>query len=283
MYSGRGRAALVLQSDMPRVVLVDLPKKDLPASSHLAVRCPRVMTSVHQLFAIAAVALVPMAPKLRSLPRAARISMAGQWVDGNSDWVYPENLGDALRELADPSPEVEPLAIVQLQLAALQRGTNEDIEYMWRFVAPDGELAADHENSAGSMSKFRWKIRKEPRWKNIGRRPHAALVRMRSWSVGGVLMLDPDCLLYRVTASPFFPDAEHAESEVAFQWRLVRQRAVEGAHPAAKEALGELADCWMVHGITPDFSAWHVHDPIGAGRAPDTFKPPPGLEVHLDI
>ena len=80
------------------------------------------MTSVHQLFAVAAVALVPMAPKLPSLPRAARISMAGQWVDGNSDWVYPENLGDALQELADPSPEVEPLAIVQLQLAQARRG-----------------------------------------------------------------------------------------------------------------------------------------------------------------
>ena len=38
---------------------------------------------------------------------------------------------------------------------------------------PDGDLAAAHASSAGAMNAFRWKIRKEPRWKNIARRRDA--------------------------------------------------------------------------------------------------------------
>ena len=38
----------------------------------------------------------------------------------------------------------------------------------------------------------------------------------------------------------------------------VRQRAGVGSHPDAAAVLGDLADCWMVNDITPDFSSWHV-------------------------
>jgi len=47
--------------------------------------------------------------------------------------------------------------------------------------------------------------------------------------------------------------------------------------------LGDLADCWMVNDITPDFSSWHVKDPIGAGRAPDTFVPPKAHERSTEL
>jgi hypothetical protein len=38
----------------------------------------------------------------------------------------------------------------------------------------------------------------------------------------------------------------------------VRQRVGVGSHPDAAAVLGDLADCWMVNDITPDFSSWHV-------------------------
>ena len=173
------------------------------------------------------------------------------------------------------------------------------------------------------MNAFRWKIRKEPRWKNIARRRDAqpatlhihnchppnvhsqrpfkkpdnstnittlltharsggaacaALFKMRSWEVLGSVMVDPDVVLYGVRASPFFPDAPEAESEALFQFQLVRQHA--SSHPSAAEALGDRAGCWMANDIMPDYSAWHVKDPIHAGRAPDYFVMPKGFSAE---
>ena len=101
---------------------------------------------------------------------------------------------------------------------------------------------------------------------------------MRSWEVLGSVKVDPDVLLYGVRASPFFPDAPEAESEALFQFQLVRQHA--SSHPSAAEALGDRAGCWMANDIMPDYSAWHVKDPIHAGRAPDYFVMPKGFSAE---
>jgi len=172
-----------------------------------------------------------------------------------------------------PSPTLKPLEVIDKVCGAFQRGTDEDVEQLFHFVLPDGELALDNECSAGAMSKFRWTIRKEPRWKNIARRPHAALLKMRTYEIVGSFMTDADVVQYKVKASPYFPDAPSCESEVTFQFQLVRQHASVGAHPSAAEALGAIAECWMVNSIKPDYGEWHVLDPIHAGRAPDSFKP----------
>lgn len=177
-----------------------------------------------------------------------------------------------------PSKELPPLDIVEAQLRCFQRGADEDIDELWAFVAPNSELAEEHwsdgeGSTAPSMSaveKFRSEIRREPRWESIAGRPCAALLYMREWKVLGVVMTDADRMIYRVRASPTFPDAPHAESEVAFNWHLVRRRA---ENPSAAAALGDLADCWMVHQIAPDYGAWAVADPLSADRAPDTFRP----------
>ena len=86
----------------------------------------------------------------------------------------------------------------------------------------------------------------------------------------GSVMTDPDVRILRVRASPYFPDAAYAESEVFFNFRVVRQRA---SHPSAAEALGEREGCWLVSTIEADWQAWEVHDKIGAGRCPDSFNP----------
>ena len=95
------------------------------------------------------------------------------------------------------------------------------------------------------MSKFRWSIRKEPRWRNIAARPHAVLLHMRDYEVLGTLGTDLDVRLFRVRAQPYFPDAPHAESEVVFQFQLVRH-CTQFAHPDVVQALGTLGDCWLV-------------------------------------
>jgi hypothetical protein len=168
-----------------------------------------------------------------------------------------------------PSPSMKPNEVVEAVLLALQRGDNDDIEAAWNFVMPNGELASQHKCSAGPMVSFRINVRREPRWHMIGRRPCAALLRTHSFQVLGGVMTDADVMLYRVKASPSFPDAPECESEVSFNWELVRQR--QSSHPSADDSLGELNGCWMVNSIEPDYSAWFVKDPIGAGRAPDFF------------
>lgn len=158
-------------------------------------------------------------------------------------------------------------------LAAFQRGTNEDIAELFAFVHPSGDLAAQHQSPVGPMPKFRWNIRKEPRWKNIARRPHATLLHMRDYDILGTLGTDLDVRLYRVRAHPYFPDAPHAESVVIFQFQLVRHCS-HFAPPEIVEALGTLADCWLVNAIEPSYGEWEVKDPINASRCPDTFKMP---------
>lgn len=172
-----------------------------------------------------------------------------------------------------PNPQLEPLQVVELMLGAFQRGSNEDIEELFAFIDPEGDLAAAHGSSAGPMSSFRWNIRKEPRWRNIAKRPQAALLKMREWQVLGHLGTDVDVRLYRIRAAPYFPDAPHAESEVVFQFQLVRQCSKYAA-PGGLSVLGNRADCWMVNSIEPIYGDWQVKDKIGAERCPDTFIMP---------
>lgn len=201
------------------------------------------------------------------------------WVDDQHSFRYEKaeeevdvsEAAERAKCLAGPSPDLQPLDVLDVVLRAFKRGTNEDIEDLFQFVLPTGQLASDYSSSAGAMSAFRWKIRKEPRWKNIAGRPHAALLHMRAYEVLGSLMTDADVRLYRVRAEPFFPDAPHAESDVIFQFELVKQRA---SHPAAREALGNRADCWLVNNILPHYSDWAVKDPINNSQCPDTFVMP---------
>ena len=176
-----------------------------------------------------------------------------------------------------PTRDHEPSAVVELVLQAFQRGSDQDIEDLFTFVDPTGELVARHASAAGAMNSFKWKIRKEPRWKNIAARPHAALLHMRAFEIAGGVMTDPDVRLYMVRAQPFFPDATQAESDVIFQFKLVRHRATT---PEAAEALGSMHGCWVVRDIAPDYASWSVRNPSGAGVAPDTFKRPKRSAEH---
>lgn len=178
--------------------------------------------------------------------------------------------------LAGPKPSLEPSQVVDSILQAFQRGSNEDIEALFQFVDPDGALASRYISSAGAMCAFRWSVRKEPRWRNIARRPQAALMHMRSYEVLGGVMIDPDLRSYMVRAQPFFPDAPDAESDVMFKFELRRIRPPLHQSPE----LYPLSGCWLVDDISPDFGAWEVRDPIGAGRAPDFFQMPKRSAEH---
>jgi hypothetical protein len=177
-----------------------------------------------------------------------------------------------LTELLQPKPELEPMQVVEASLASFKRGTNEDIEQLFNLVCPDGELAASYASSAGAMACFRWTIRREPRWKGIAGRPHAALLKLRSWDIVGSLRPSLDECRVHVRCRPFFPDAPDAESEVEFEWTLARQFASN--HPEAAEALGVHDGCWMIRDIRPHYGSWTVHDALHNGRCPDYFTPP---------
>ena len=65
----------------------------------------------------------------------------------------------------------------------------------------------------------------------------------------------------------------HVRTVVIFQFQLVRHCS-QFAPPEIVEALGTLADCWLVNAIEPSYGEWEVKDPNHAGRCPDTFKMP---------
>jgi len=226
--------------------------------------------------------LLALALALRAPSRFSAPLMCADPV-GNEQSVDVECAAAHARAKLGPTPDLTPAEVLETMLAAFQRGGDDDVEDLFQFIVPDGDLYTRHSSSAGAMACFRWKIRKEPRWQKVYDRPCAMLLGMRSFEVVGSVMTDADIMLCGVRASPFFPDAPHAEAEAFFEFQLVRQRAGVGSHPDAAAVLGDLADCWMVNDITPDFSAWHVKDPIGAGRAPDTFVPPKPHERSTEL
>jgi hypothetical protein len=215
---------------------------------------------------------------VRPSPPRAVVNM--QWVNAQHSqgmlWVDDDNDASPERSklAAGPSPSLKPAEVVELLLNGFQRGSNADVEDLFKFVLPSGELAVQHSRgSADPMVNFRIKVRKEPRWKNIAGRPQAALMHMRKYDVMGGVMTDPDVRIYMVRAEPFFPDAPHAESDVVFQLELVRVRASRASGTADGEQTAA-ANCWMVNRIDPKFEDWAVRDRIHAGRCPDVFKPP---------
>ena len=162
---------------------------------------------------VLSLALSPGAPVSRSAaaPRHPILRMVQNSYGPMDSWHVEKELSVTaaaaqLKCMLGPKPELEPFEVADMVLAALQRGENDDIAALFEFVMPDGQLASEHESSAGAMSKFRWKIRKEPRWKNIARRPQAALLKMRSYAVQGSIMMNPDVMIYRIKAAPYFPD-----------------------------------------------------------------------------
>ena len=249
--------------------------------------------------------LLALALALRAPPRFSAPLMCAEPV-GNEQSIDVECASVHARAKLGPMPDLTPAEVLETMLAAFQRGGDDDVEDLFQFVVPDGDLYTRHSSSAGAMACFRWKIRKEPRWQKVYDRPCAMLLGMRSFEVVGSVMTDADIMLCGVRASPFFPDAPHAEAEAYFEFQLVRrsaqrrskhskchstqcrseysrskclhlvgtapdpvrptlpdpaqvrQRAGVGSHPDAAAVLGDLADCWMVNDITPDFSSWHV-------------------------
>jgi len=186
------------------------------------------------------------------------------------EWIDASQAADRALLALGPSTELEPSTIVDMVMKGFQRGTNEDVEDLFQFVEPTGKLANSYQGSAGPMKNFRIKIRKEPRWKSIANRPIAALLHMRNFTIMGGVMTDPDVRVYHVRAEPFFPDAPQAESEVIFQFELVRQRA---SIESGITALGSHHKCWLIDSIEPKYSDWAVRDPIGI-ICPDVFKKP---------
>ena len=124
--------------------------------------------------------------------------------------------------LEGPAPELTPRDVVEAQCDAMKRA---DVEHFWKFVAPECDLAIDYAHPQGAQTNFNWKVRNEPRWKNIARRPQAALYTMRDFRIVGTVFTDADKMLVRVSASPYFPDAPGAEAETHFVFTLGRMRA----------------------------------------------------------
>ena len=143
----------------------------------------------------------------RHAPVARHAAATMNWVDGSGEmgkgqhWLVDvtpasENL------LEGPAPELTPRDVVEAQCDAMKRV---DVEHFWKFVAPEGDLAVDYAHPQGAQTNFNWKVRNEPRWKNIARRPQAALYTMRDFRIVGTVFTDADKMLVRVSASPTSP------------------------------------------------------------------------------
>jgi hypothetical protein len=168
--------------------------------------------------------LLALALALRAPPRISHPLMCAEPV-GNEQSVDVEVAAVHTRAKLGPTPDLTPAEVLETMLAAFQRGGDDDVEDLFQFVVPDGDLYTRHASSAGAMACFRWKIRKEPRWQKVYDRPCAMLLGMRSFEVVGSVMTDADIMLCGVRASPFFPDAPHAEAEAFFEFQLVRRSA----------------------------------------------------------
>ena len=168
--------------------------------------------------------LLALALALRAPPRFSAPLMCAEPV-GNEQSIDVECASVHARAKLGPTPDLTPAEVLETMLAAFQRGGDDDVEDLFQFVVPDGDLYTRHSSSAGAMACFRWKIRKEPRWQKVYDRPCAMLLGMRSFEVVGSVMTDADIMLCGVRASPFFPDAPHAEAEAYFEFQLVRRSA----------------------------------------------------------
>lgn len=197
-----------------------------------------------------------------------------RWIDDDEDGEVDVSQAAARAKLkAGPAPSLEPSEIVDMMLQAFKRGTDEAIADLFQYVLPVGELAMQFDyGKAGPMTNFRIKVRTEPRWKSIASRPHAALLHMRGYEVMGGVMTDPDIRYYMVRGQPFFPDCPEAESDVLFQFELVKMRGSMHAEMATP-----YDGCWMVNRVEPKYEDWVVRDPLSAERCPDVFKLPPRM------
>ena len=94
-----------------------------------------------------------------------------------------------------------------------------------------------------------------------------ALLHMRGYEVMGGVMTDPDIRYYMVRGQPFFPDCPEAESDVLFQFELVKVRGSMHAEMATP-----YDGCWMVNRVDPKYEDWVVRDPLSAERCPDAVS-----------
>ena len=117
--------------------------------------------------------------------------------------------------LGKPTRKLTPRDVVEAQCDAMKRA---DVEHFWKFVAPEGDLAVDYAHPQGAQTNFNWKVRNEPRWKNIARRPQAALYTMRDFRIVGTVFTDADKMLVRVSAS--LAPTRRAPSETHFVFTL---------------------------------------------------------------
>lgn len=152
----------------------------------------------------------------------------------------------------------EPLDIIQSQLELLQRGADDDLRKFFSFCDLEGSFAARFANSSpdGPMTLFRSRIKREPRWKNIGQRPVAALLHHKQADIVKTPgFLDDATFQVRVRVKPWFPDAPDAEAAVLFDWLLRRQFSGSLDRP-------ELI--WRVEDIAASFDGWAVDTGVPA-------------------
>ena len=166
--------------------------------------------------------LLGLALALRAPPRCIAPFMSAAPIGADGHTVDVDSAAIHARAKLGPTPDLTPAEVLETMLAAFQRGGDEDVEDLFQFVYPGGDLYQRHASPAGSMACFRWQIRREPRWQKVYARPCAMLLGMRSFEVVGSVMTDADVMRWGVRASPFFPDAPEAEAEAYFEFQLAR-------------------------------------------------------------
>ena len=202
--------------------------------------------------------LLGLALALRAPPRCFAPVMSAAPIGADGHTVDVDSAAIHARAKLGPTPDLTPAEVLETMLAAFQRGGDEDVEDLFQFVYPGGDLYQRHASPAGSMACFRWQIRREPRWQKVYARPNpdpnpnpnpnphpnpnpnpnqvyarpcAMLLGMRSFEVVGSVMTDADVMRWGVRASPFFPDAPEAEAEAYFEFQLARRNHILAPGP----------------------------------------------------
>ena len=206
--------------------------------------------------------LLGLALALRAPPRCFAPVMSAAPIGADGHTVDVDSAAIHARAKLGPTPDLTPAEVLETMLAAFQRGGDEDVEDLFQFVYPGGDLYQRHASPAGSMACFRWQIRREPRWQKVYAppnpdpnpktnpnpdpdpnpnlnqvyaRPCAMLLGMRSFEVVGSVMTDADVMRCGVRASPFFPDAPEAEAEAYFEFQLARRHHILATGPTLSE------------------------------------------------
>ena len=116
--------------------------------------------------------LLGLALALRAPPRCIGPFMSAAPIGADGHTVDVDSAAIHARAKLGPTPDLTPAEVLETMLAAFQRGGDEDVEDLFQFVYPGGDLYQRHASPAGSMACFRWQIRREPRWQKVYARPN---------------------------------------------------------------------------------------------------------------